>query len=305
MRSLRSRSMGSGKRLKSIVIYTLAALATVYLIAPFVWLVLSSFQREADLLSVPPKWLPSELNLTSYRALLTGHKTDQGTESGVRTYDMPFQARIFPRSLLNSLIVAASVAILAVGIGAYAAYALARLEFFGRNLVMFFILGTRMIPAVVLAVPFYMLARRAGLLDHLESLVMLNLSFILPYVISVLRAYFQTIPRELEEAGRIDGCSRVQVVQKVILPLSLPGLVAAGILAFMLTWGEFFFALILSSSERAYTSTVVASMFATDVDIDYVTMITAGVLAVLPPVGFALIFQRYIVSGLLAGSVKG
>ena len=141
--------------------------------------------------------------------------------------------------------------------------------------------------------------------DRLITLIFINMSFVLPYVIWLLQAYFKTIPSELEDAGRIDGCSRFQVLNKIILPLSLPGLVTTGILAFLLSWGEFLFALLITETEKSFTSTVVAAMFATMVgDINYVTIIAAGVLSVIPPVFFALFFQKYIMSGLLSGAVK-
>ena len=131
------------------------------------------------------------------------------------------------------------------------------------------------------------------------------MSFVLPYVIWLLQAYFKTIPSELEDAARIDGCNRLEVVNKIILPLSIPGLVTTAILAFLLSWGEFLFALLITETEKSFTSTVVAAMFTTALrDISYVTTIAAGVIAVIPPVVFALIFQKYIMSGLLSGAVK-
>jgi multiple sugar transport system permease protein len=288
----------SGRRRRQMWIYLGAVVVFLYLIGPFLWLITSSLQTEISLLSVPPKWIPDPINLDSYKELLAGAFMSEA--SGV-----PYQSRVFLRSLLNSFIVAASVSVLSVGIGSYAAYPLARLRFRGRNTLMFMILATRLIPALALAVPFYLLARNIGALDHLATLIVINLSFALPYIVWLLQSYFRSIPADIEDAGRIDGCSRRQVVTRIIMPLALPGIVSAGILAFLMTWGEFFFALILTSSEQAYTSTVVAAMFATDVDVNYVTIITAGVLAVLPPVIFALIFQRFIVNGLLSGSVKG
>jgi len=170
---------------------------------------------------------------------------------------------------------------------------------------MFFILGTRLIPAIALAVPFFLMVKAVGMNDRLETLVIINLSLILPYVIWLLQAYYRSIPMELEDAARIDGCSRLGTLFRIILPLSLPGMVSTGILAFLLSWGDFFFALILTQSQSSFTSTVVASMFATDVDVKYVSIIAAGVLSVIPPVSFALIFQRYIMSGLLSGANKG
>jgi multiple sugar transport system permease protein len=281
-----------------VALYAAALVVLAYLVGPFLWLVTSSLQTETRLLSVPPSWIPRPLNFSSYRELLTGAFLPQS--AGV-----PYQSRVFLRAMLNSFIVAGSVSVLALAFGAFAAYPLARLRFRGRNGLMFLILATRLIPALALAVPFYLLANRLGVLDQLGTLIVINLSFVLPYVVWLLQSYFRTIPMDLEDAGRIDGCSRSQVVTRIIMPLAMPGLVSAGILAFLLTWGEFFFALILTSSQRAYTSTVVAAMFATDIDVNYVTIITAGVLSVLPPVLFALIFQRYIVSGLLSGAVKG
>ena len=188
--------------------------------------------------------------------------------------------------------------------GTYAAYPIARLNFKGKNTLLFGILAIRLVPALALAIPIVLVAKKLGMSDNLITLIFINLSFVLPYVIWLLQAYFKTIPSELEDAGRIDGCSRLQLVHFIIFPLSLPGIASAAILAFLLAWGEFLFALLITETEKTYTSTVVAAMFANDVDTNYVTIIAAGVLAVIPPVVFALFFQRYIISGLLSGSVK-
>jgi len=155
-----------------------------------------------------------------------------------------------------------------------------------------------------LAIPIVLFAKQMGMHDRLITLIFINMSFVLPYTIWLLQAYFKTIPSELEDAGRIDGCSRLQVVNRIIIPLSIPGLATTGILAFLLSWGEFLFALLITETEKSYTSTVVAAMFATSLDVNYVTIIAAGVLAVIPPVVFALFFQKYIISGLLSGAVK-
>ena len=285
-------------RIRLVTIYIAAALLLAGTVGPFLWLVSSSFQYERQLLNRPPQWLPNPIVLDSYREIFEG--AVMGEDSGV-----PYQSRIFLRSFANSFFVAGSVAVIAVMAGAYAAYPLARLHFRGRQVLLFAILASRLIPALSLAIPIVLVAKRIGMSDKIVSLVFINLSFILPYVIWLLQSYFKSIPMELEDAGRIDGCSRLQVVHKIILPLSLPGLTSAAILAFLLTWGEFLFALLLSESPSSYTSTVVVSLFATDVDVSFVSIITAGVLSVIPPIGFALIFQRYIISGLLSGSLKG
>ena len=285
-------------RIRLALIYIGAAIVLIGAVGPFLWLVSSSFQYERQLLNRPPQWLPNPVVLDSYREIFLGAVL--GEKSGV-----PYQSRIFLRSFANSFFVAGSVAAIAVLAGAYAAYPLARLDFRGRSTLLFGILASRLIPALSLAIPIVLVARQIGMSDKIVTLVFINLSFVLPYVIWLLQSYFKTIPMELEDSGRIDGCSRLQVVHKIILPLSLPGLTSAAILAFLVTWGEFLFALLLSNSPASYTSTVVVSLFATDVDVNFVSIITAGVISVIPPICFALIFQRYIISGLLSGSLKG
>ncbi len=285
-------------RIRMVIIYIAATLLLLGTVGPFLWLVSSSFQYERQLLNIPPQWLPNPVVIDSYREIFEGAVL--GEASGV-----PYQSRIFLRSFANSFFVAGSVAVIAVLVGAYAAYPLARLQFRGRRILLFGILASRLIPALSLAIPIVLVAKKIGMSDKIVSLVFINLSFILPYVIWLLQSYFKSIPVELEDAGRIDGCSRLQVVHKIILPLSLPGLTSAGILAFLLTWGEFLFALLLSETPSSYTSTVVVSLFATDVDVNFVSIITAGVISVIPPISFALIFQRFIISGLLSGSLKG
>ncbi len=285
-------------RLRLTIIYFFAAALLIGTVGPFLWLVSSSFQYERQLLNRPPQWLPNPIVLDSYREIFEGAVL--GEESGV-----PYQSRIFLGSFGNSFAIAGSVAVIAVVVGSLAAYPLARLNFRGRNVLLFGILASRLIPALSLAIPIVLVAKQIGMSDRLITLVFINLSFVLPYVIWLLQSYFKTIPMELEDAGRIDGCSRLQVVIRIILPLARPGLTSAAILAFLVAWGEFLFALLLSETPASYTSTVVVSLFATDVDVSFVSIITAGVVSVIPPIVFALIFQRYIISGLLSGSLKG
>ena len=198
-------------RIRLVVIYAAAALVLLGTVGPFLWLVSSSFQYERQLLNRPPQWLPNPIVLDSYREIFEG--AILGEASGV-----PYQSRIFLRSFANSFFVAGSVAAIAVLVGAYAAYPLARLNFRGRQVLLFGILASRLIPALSLAIPIVLVAKKIGMSDKIVSLVFINLSFILPYVIWLLQSYFKTIPLELEDAGRIDGCSRLQVVHKIILP---------------------------------------------------------------------------------------
>ena len=281
-----------------------SAVFLVVFIGPFLWMVSSSLQLEKQLVQVPRVWFPDPISFESYREIFMGAFYG---ESYVSSYgkSSSYQARIYLGSFLNSLIIASSVSFFSVIFGAYAAYPIARMDFKGKYILLFSVLVVRLVPALALAIPIVLFAKKMGMSDNLITLIFINMSFVLPYVIWLLQAYFKTIPSELEDAGRIDGCSRFQVVNKIIFPLSIPGLVTTGILAFLLSWGEFLFALLITETEKSYTSTVVAAMFATMVgDINYVTIIAAGVLAVIPPVFFALFFQKYIMSGLLSGAVK-
>ena len=296
--------MNQNKIKRYILFYMASIVFLVVFIGPFLWMVSSSLQLERQLVQVPRVWFPDPISFESYREIFMGAIYG---ESYVSSYgrSSSYQARIYLGSFLNSLIIASSVSFFSVIFGAYAAYPIARMDFKGKYILLFSVLVVRLVPALALAIPIVLFAKKMGMSDNLITLIFINMSFVLPYVIWLLQAYFKTIPSELEDAGRIDGCSRFQVVNKIIFPLSIPGLVTTGILAFLLSWGEFLFALLITETEKSYTSTVVAAMFATMVgDINYVTIIAAGVLAVIPPVFFALFFQKYIMSGLLSGAVK-
>ncbi len=286
-----------------ILLYFASALFLIVFIGPFVWLVSSSLQLERQLVQVPTVWLPDPLSLASYKEIFYGAIFDESYVSA-DGYSSSYQARIYLGSFLNSGIIALSVSFFSVVFGAYAAYPIARLNFRGRYTLLFSILVVRLVPALALAIPIVLFAKQMGMNDNLVTLIFINMSFVLPYTIWLLQAYFKTIPTELEDAARMDGCNRFQVANKIIIPLSIPGLTTAGILAFLLSWGEFLFALLITETEDSFTSTVVAAMFATSLDVNYVTIIAAGVLAVIPPVVFALFFQKYIISGLLSGAVK-
>ena len=289
--------------IRYILLYLASALFLAIFVGPFLWMIGASLQLERQLVQVPVSFWPDPVSLASYKEIIYGALFDESfvsTEENSSSY----QARIYLVSFLNSAIIALSVAFFSVVFGAYAAYPIARLNFHGKHALLFSILVVRLGPALALAVPIVLFAKQMGMHDNLVTLIFINMSFVLPYTIWLLQAYFKTIPKELEDAARMDGCNRFQIANKIIIPLSIPGLTTAAILAFLLSWGEFLFALLITETEKSYTSTVVAGMFATDLNVSYATIIAAGVLAVIPPVAFALFFQKYIISGLLSGAVK-
>lgn len=274
-----------------LFLLTLPILAFIYF--PILWLVSASLSTRAEILAIPFRWIPQNPTFKHYLNILV---PDASTSEVSRTIAI---------TLLNSFKVASAVTIISLLVGSLAAYALVRIRFRYNNAILVGILGTRMIPEISLVIPLFILAARFGMTDTLSVLVITHLSFALPFAIWLLAAFFQTIPMELEEAAQIDGCSRLGILFRIILPTSTPGLVSTALFVFLLSWDEFFYALIFTSSLGAKTVPVALAEFVGRYVTDINAMMAGGIVAALPPVIMALLFQRYIVSGLTAGSVKG
>ncbi len=286
-----------GQDLRKTILLTLGGLAVaIYILAPFCWLLLTSFMYEQDALSVPPQWIPRSPTFSNYMTFLdpTGTRAIVGSRAAEQT---------FP-GMVNSLIAATGTAALNLILGTLAGYALARFNFRGRGSLLGLYLGSRVLPGIALIVPLYLTIKNFGLLDNLAALIVTYVSFTLPFTIWLLKNYLQTIPRSLEEAAFMDGCSWLQMLTKVLLPAAVPGLVAAGMFAFMTAWNDYLFAVILTSTTAAKTLPVVVAGFATDVTTERTLMATSGVLAIIPPLALALLCQRLIVQGLTSGAVK-
>lgn len=281
------------KILRTVLLTFLVILVLLFIYLPVAWLLISSLSTRAELLSTPIHWIPQQPTFQNYINILF---PSQGTSEVARTFRI---------TLMNSLLVASLVTVIALFVGSLASYALIRLRFPLQRGMLIGILGTRMIPEISLIIPLYLFATRFGLFNSPAILVITYLSFALPFAIWLMAAFFDTIPLELEDAARIDGCSRLQTLWKIILPISAPGLVSTGLFVFLTAWDEFFFALILTSTVAAKTVPVAIAEFSGRYVVDVGGMMTGGVLAAIPPVLLALMLQRYIVSGLTAGAVKG
>ncbi|NLY55033.1 MAG: carbohydrate ABC transporter permease [Firmicutes bacterium] len=276
-----------------IIGYAGMVLVVLAIFLPIYWLVVSSISTRAELLSVPIHWVPEKPTFQQYVDILFS-----GSEA-------PRTARMFKSTLANSFIVSATVTLVGLLIGSLAGYSFGRLRFSGRKAGLMMIMATRMLPSISIVIPLYLIFGNLQLVDTKFTLIVLYLTFTLPFTIWLMASFFQSIPRELEEAARIDGCTRLGALYRVIFPLSLPGFVATGIFTFMMAWDEFFFALIFTSSYNAKTVPVAIAEFTGRHAIDYTAMTTGGVLAAIPPVILALIFQRFIIKGLTSGAVKG
>lgn len=279
--------------LANVALYAAVILVCAWVIAPFAWLVISSVSTRAQLTSIPLQWIPERLNLEEYRNVFLGGEGSTSVHRSVR------------RGSLNSLLIAGGATLISLGAGSLAAYAVARLRFRLQGSFLATMLATQLLPTVVLIIPMYVVFRNLRLLDTPVALMLADIAIILPLIIWILKGYFEGIPEELEDAARIDGCTRAGALVRVVLPLSRPGLAASGMFAFIIAWNEFFTAFILSSTLDSKTLSVIVAEFSSKVGVDYVAMSTAGVLTSLPPVLLALVFQRYIIQGLTAGAVKG
>jgi multiple sugar transport system permease protein len=294
------RPTSSRKWRRALGIYSLAVLVGAETLAPFVWMIISSISTQAELFSVPPHWFPNAPTLETYRALLGGGAI---AYRGTGEVAAPIQA--FGRAMVNSFIISSATTALCLALGTLSAYAFARFRFRFKTSLYFLILAVQMIPSISLVVPLYLLLKTLGLLDSYLGMTLVYSTFTVAFVIWVMVGYFQTIPKEMEEAARIDGCTRLQALRRVVLPLTKPGLIATGTLAFLTTWNEFLFALLFTNTLAAKTLPVVISEFSTQFNLEYGLMMTGGVLASLPPIILALFFQKQILSGLTAGGVKG
>lgn len=274
-------------KVQSLIHYILAVAALLIALVPVYWAVTISLKNETDQFAVPPLWFDFKPTLAHYK--------DAFIERGFGNY------------FLTSLIIALTSTFLALTLGTFAAYALARFRLphkLGSRLSLW-ILSTRMFPPIVTAIPLFLLMRDLRLLDTMLSLIIVYTAFNLPFVVWMMRGFFLELPKELEEAAMVDGDSRLGALFRVILPLITPGLAATAVFCLIISWNELLFALILSQTDNAMTLPVGIAGRVTQYEIKWGVMSAAGVVAMLPILIFAMAVQRYLVRGLSLGAVKG
>jgi len=253
-----------------------AILAAVFCLGPFLWPVV---------LSVQPEDGTGGITFAAYGEL--------------------FQQNGFARSLLNSFLVASITTLLCLGLGASAAFALAKLRFPGQEALLLSALAISMFPPIATVSPLFLVVRALGLRDELPGLVVPYTTFALPLSLWILTTFFREIPGDLYGAARVDGCTPFQAFRKVYLPLAAPGMATTGLLVFIAAWNEFLFALTFTSSPEHRTVPVAISLLAVEHKEPWTQIAAASVLATVPLVVLTVLFQRRIVSGLTAGSLKG
>lgn len=271
--------------LKQVGLWALIVVISVYALFPFYYAIITSFKSGSAIFSVT--YLPDSFSMANYVGVLgSGH---------------------FPRNIVNSVIVATAVVIISLLLAITASYALARVRFRGRGILLFTILSVSMFPQIAVLAGLFEMVRALGLYNTLLSLILAYMIFTLPFTVWVLTTFMRDLPVELEEAAIVDGAKPHQIIFRVFMPLMWPALVTTGLLAFIAAWNEFLFALTFVSNNEQRTVPVAIALLsgATEQEIPWGPIMAASVIVTVPVVILVLIFQRRIVAGLTAGAVKG
>ncbi len=257
----------------------------LFVMLPIYWLVISSLKQPAALGATPPQFFPNPLSLTNYRDAFS-------------TYGFGVYFR-------NSVVVTIATTILVLFFGSLAGYGLGRLPMRGKSTILITLLIISLFPGIAVVPPLYLLERTVGILNSYQALIIPYTAFNLPFAIWILRNYFQGIPKEMEETGRIDGASPWRIYWSIVMPQALPGLFTAGVFTFTAAWTEFLMALTFNNSNSFRTIPVGIALFGTPFNIPYGTIFAASVVAVIPIGILVFVFRKSVVSGLTSGSVKG
>jgi len=290
------------KHHKKIWITVIYIVIMIYIMSPFLWTFFSSIKSNKDIYSSVLKFDIGSLTFGRYTALLTGKeavKTVPGADFKAET------ANAFRAGLFNSFIVSLCVTILCLSFGSLAAFAFAKLKSKVINTLFIFIIFLRFLPVVILTVPLFVVFSNIGLINTKIGLVLCHTSLVLPLVIWIIKAFFETVPNELLDAARIDGCSQFRLIYMILIPVSIPAFITAGLITFISSWQEFLFALVFTTSNNAKTLPVAMAEFFGRQGFDYGMACTGSVIATLPIVIIAFFAQRYIVKGLMSGAVIG
>jgi multiple sugar transport system permease protein len=282
-----NRAAESRRRAQSIRTWIQAVVIIVWCLLPFYWMIVTSFRDVGYTFDTTP-W-PTHVTLDNY---VTALSTNLGNHLG--------------KALLNSLIIGVSVTLVSAVAGVFAAYALSRIEFRGKGIVLGVIMGASMFPGVALLTPLFQLFTNIGWIGTYQALIIPEISFALPLTVYTLTSFLREMPWDLEEAARIDGCTAAQAFRKVILPLAAPAVFTTAILAFIASWNEFLMSSQLSSDATQPVTVAIASFTGSQPHQEpYTAVMAAGTIVTVPLVILVLILQRRIVAGLTAGGVKG
>ena len=282
--------------LRQIIFLIVLTFFLVSILFPFYWMVSSSFKSKMEIGGRAPVYVPEKLRLDAYRELFDPEYADY---------------QDFGRNILNSLKISIPTTLMAVILSTLGAYAIARLRFKGKNILLNSILMVYLLPGVLIIIPLFAMLAQIGtaigfeVQDNLSVLVVTYLAQTLPVALYMLTNYFRTIPDEIEQAGLIDGCNRVGVIWRITLPLAIPALVSVGIYTFMIAWNEFLYALVFLNQHEMFTMPIKINAIYNDPTPRPHVVMAASTIMTLPIVFLFLLLERYLAEGLTAGGVKG
>ncbi|WP_246145473.1 carbohydrate ABC transporter permease [Bacillus rubiinfantis] len=272
------------KMIRSGVFYLFVLLFLFFIMLPFIWQFLTSIKPLSEISSIPAKWLPSKINIQFYFNVFEKHP--------------------FARYLLNSFVVAFITTILSILIGASASYALARLRFKGKKILLMAILSISMFPTISTVSPLFLILKNLGLLNTYAGLIIPYITFALPLSIWLLTNFFSQLPKGIEEAAIIDGCSRFQIFFKIMLPLIKPATFSVALLVFINSWNEYIYGLTFMTDDNMRTVPVGIALFPSNYELPWGDMAAASIVVTVPLIVLVLIFQKKIIAGLTTGGVK-
>jgi len=284
-RPSRQRSALHPSRMRLVLLWTLNVLFLLFFLFPFYWQTITAFKPDAEIMSSPVEWFPSRLDLSHFQSVFTNFG--------------------FGRNIMNSIVVAGLTTLLCLLFGIFAAYAIAKLPLPAKRPIMIGVVVMVTFPGIALVAPLFILLRGLGWTDTYLALIIPYAAFSLPFTVWVLTNFFRDIPSDLARQAEVDGCSPLQALFRVILPLAAPGLVTAGLLVFIGAWNEFLFAFTFTSSSNAMTVPVAIAGFSGDHTVPWGEIMAGSELVTLPIIVLVLLFQRRIVQGLTAGATKG
>lgn len=273
--------LSSRSRLFCIACVAIALAATLF---PIVWMVFAAIRPTTETLAYPPVWIPREITFEAFRELASD----------------PEEIRYFA----NTYIIAGSTAVFTLLLAAPCAYGFSRYRIPGATILLLGILSLQMLPTVALILPFFSMARSLGIYNTHLGLVLADTAFTMPIAVWLLKGFFDSIPTALEEAAMVDGGTRLQAMLYIVLPIAMPGLISAGLFAFLWSWNEFLFALVLTSGEGAAPLTIRMSQFFTQYGRDWNGIMALNVTASVPLLAFFIFMQRWVISGMTGGAVK-
>jgi multiple sugar transport system permease protein len=271
-------------RLWQLALIVTVVLCLIVVLFPILWMVFAAIRPMTETLASPPVWIPHEITFSAFERLLADPKQ--------------------MRFLANTYIIAVSTAAISISLGSLAAYGFSRFRIRGARVILAGILSLQMLPNVTLIIPFFNMAQTLGIHNTYTALILADTAFALPISIWMLKSYLDSIPIDLEEAAMVDGCSRLQALGRIVLPLALPGLIGTATFAFLWAWNELLFAVVLTSGADVAPMTIAISLFFTQFGRDWNSIMALNVLTTLPLLVIFVLLQRWVVQGMTAGAVK-